>query len=720
MKLGIERRSNGISCSILAPLIENDVNSLVLVRHDRLEIQQYYDGKLHHLLDITINEKILCLKSIPVIKNDPSDRRHWMVCLTELNRLWLVAFSDSQNRFVVVDRVTFEGLKSEIFTMAITEDGNFIAISSVENFVHIMYLDPSKQQLYKQALEQNPPVGKINRTLKKNRVFLKPCNIYLADELIQNCHFLTDNILALIVRDSNLKYLVKYYRVVKHNSRFTELKCQLLRKFQPLPETPVLSIPLPNGCLMVLGEEIHSIYPSGKTIFKFENNASFGINKLAAVKVLTREFANLKAKITQRQIFTLFHVVDEHRVILGSNTGHYFLVSLDIYELPKTEEELEKEQELLSAQRQLDLEIESQEFYSISSWRFVHIGTSTIGNDMVHLEDQKFFISSTTDECLIVAIGRYEITKLLSLESGFLGPLTAGLCYEHGNILLAQGTISRSHLFEVNGRSIIIPGVIRKILLRGDLFYVLGLRELGSEIHSFIHILDQKLKIKHTKTYAEEMVDVVVHKHLYVSSNDHKSDQSVIKSFNFDLQKLKEVRVPIGTISKLATRGGFLVAVGSHLKIYNEQLEDQILFSVVGIATSSLSFFTDSKLLIGDFKLGVSCQDIDLDKPYIGSIKALPSDDKLSLCSLVCVLSDQSLLTSDAFGNINLYQKTEDGFILKSSLKIHESVTFICKGFNEPQIDSLEFEFVDENRSALRDCVAFFGTMSGDVYSIHN
>ncbi|KAI0461398.1 hypothetical protein LJB42_001067 [Komagataella kurtzmanii] len=605
--------------------------------------------------------------------------------------------------------------------MTVTEDGNFIAISSIDNFVHIMYLDPSKQQLYKQALEHNPPAGKINRTLKKNRIFLKPCNIYLADELIQNCHFLADNILALVVRDSNLKYLVKYYRVVKHSSRFSEFKCELLRKFQPLPETPVSSIPLPNGCLMVLGEEIHSIYPSGKTTFKFENNASFGINKLAAVKVLTRELANLRAKITQKQIFTVFHVIDEHRVILGSNTGDYYLVSFDIHALPKTEEELEREQELLNAQRQLVLEIESQEFYSISSWKFVHVGKSTIGNDMVHLEDQKFFISSTTDKSLIVDIGRYEITQLLSLESnGFLGPLTAGLCYGHGNVLLAQGTISKSHLFGVDGRSITVPGVIRKILLRGESIYVLGLKEVGSEIHSFIYILDQKLQIKHMKTYAEEMLDIVVDKYFYVSSNDHKSDQSVIKSFNFDLQKLKEVRVPIGTISQLATRGGFLVAVGSHLKIYNEELEDQILFSVVGIASSCLSFFNDSKLLIGDFKLGVSCQDIDLDKPYIGSIKALPVEDKLSLCSLVSVLSDQCLLTSDSFGNINLYQKTEDGFILKSSLKIGESITFICKGFHQPKTVSLEFELANENKLALKNSVAFVGTMSGNVYSLHN
>ncbi|KAG7824637.1 hypothetical protein KL909_001859 [Ogataea angusta] len=310
-------------------------NTLVVAHPYRIEL---LDDAYKPLGVLELQDRVMAMNHIR-----PSGLQYdWLLILTQNNQLLVMAWNDG---FIMLEKFSFESVTSaiEVHPFIQVDDLNrYILVYCNEGYMVVLELHPSKSELFRLALQNQPPSQVKKRPdaakLQVNRIFEKPQVIYIGHGVVHSAVFLRTRLLAaekegavfaIVVRNANLKSSVNYYGIGQEIS--------LIKRLPQMNSTPSLAIPLPLGALLVICDDMHYIFPAP------------AVRRISSsVATATRQYATkeLFSGVDGRMAKLLSWCFDGRLYWLSSEQG-------DIYQM---EIGLDSES-LEAAERQLDLSI---------------------------------------------------------------------------------------------------------------------------------------------------------------------------------------------------------------------------------------------------------------------------------------------------------------------------------------------------------------------------
>ncbi|KAG7719736.1 hypothetical protein KL949_001315 [Ogataea haglerorum] len=299
---------------------------------------QLLDDAYKQLSALELPDRIMAMNHI----RPPGLQHDWLLVLTQNNQLLVIAWSDG---FILLQRFRFDSVTTTIEVhpfIQVDDLSRYILIYSNEGYVVVLQLHHSKAELFRLALQNEPPSQVKKRPdaakLQVNRIFEKPQVIYIGHGVVHSAVFLKTRLLAtdkegaifaVVVRNANLKYSVNYYGIGQ--------EIDLIKRLPLMNSAPSLVIPLPLGALLVICEDMHYIIPA---------------------PVVRRIFSSVATTTRQYGTKELFSGVDGKMAKLLSwcFDGRSYLLSSEQGDIYQMEIGLDSES-LETAERQLDLSI---------------------------------------------------------------------------------------------------------------------------------------------------------------------------------------------------------------------------------------------------------------------------------------------------------------------------------------------------------------------------
>ncbi|ODQ82015.1 hypothetical protein BABINDRAFT_114365 [Babjeviella inositovora NRRL Y-12698] len=335
---------NGILKSLYMCFTDNTKPSLVIAKINRIEVHDVTPEGLQLAHTLPVYGKISTIASF----QPPLCLKHWLIVVTESDKLYIVAYS---GRFVVMEDVQFSstGSQSSIDTsslVAVDPRGEFIVIHSFQGYVQTIpvnlrypkrFQEATKKAQY-ERLFQSTVVSSIGGVMVQ-----KMCLVRSGDK----------SMLAIAARDANLKHFFRYYGMSGH--RFS-----LLYQSPNLTNEVTALAPLTRGVLCLTSYE--------QFIFPFPEETLASSDKTVADKggVLVRQLSEPMELLTAT-------IIDE-RIICGSADGQICILHIH------TEES------------------------TLKSWSSTDLGKATVANDLIHLNNGIFFAPSQLSRSVIFQV----------------------------------------------------------------------------------------------------------------------------------------------------------------------------------------------------------------------------------------------------------------------------------------------------------------------------
>jgi hypothetical protein len=286
----------------------------------------------------------------------PGDERKlcWLVLLTEVNELIVLAFSEKgpskksaerlEYKFVIIKHfqfedtlmkrrrlqsIDYENMKKYIVVqdcfMSIDQSSRFIYIHSCRGFLTALELLPSKIDLYQQATENRLPRGTQKTpgllSLQKFKVFETPRNFFIGNNLVIDVQSYADGWLHIITRNINLSYELNFYKVEKKKNGLTMNQDHTLSI--SFDDKPNLLIPSKYFSILLF-EKSQTVYlrPELDLIFAGELGDNFEVGDASLTFKL-----DFKSGINEN--FITYTRIDDFTMVLVTESMKTFILRLE-------------------------------------------------------------------------------------------------------------------------------------------------------------------------------------------------------------------------------------------------------------------------------------------------------------------------------------------------------------------------------------------------------
>ncbi|KAH3676805.1 hypothetical protein OGATHE_001295 [Ogataea polymorpha] len=259
MSFNVRKLHDGaiVEC-LVVDFYQND--TLVVAHPYSIEL---LDHSYKQLDVLELQDRIMAMNHI----RPPGLQHDWLLVLTQNNQLVVIAWNDG---FILLQEFHIESVANTIEVhpfIRVDDLGRYILIYSNEGYMAVLELHPSKTELFRLALQNEPPSQVKKRPdaakLQVNRIFEKPQVLYIGHGVVHSAVFLKTRLLtadkegtvfAIVVRNANLKYSVNYYGIGQEIS--------LIKRLPQMNSVPSLAIPLSLGALLVICEDMHYLFPA--------------------------------------------------------------------------------------------------------------------------------------------------------------------------------------------------------------------------------------------------------------------------------------------------------------------------------------------------------------------------------------------------------------------------------------------------------------------------
>ncbi|ODV97156.1 hypothetical protein PACTADRAFT_1735 [Pachysolen tannophilus NRRL Y-2460] len=352
--------SDSIISSILLPsFILNDHNpKLAIVKSKLIEFYSFNkDGlKLFKSLQ-TYNTNIVAVKPLKEKENNSP----LLLLLNEYNQLISISYngcfiikeefklisSDKKNLYnSPVHQLSLSSLSFNNDLIEVDHKNRFAIVSSDEDALVVLKFS-SNSNSSENLLNSNPLIYPLwNKKIISLKFLLSPYNTD------NNCNFVT------ISRNSQFIYNLNYYKIKDDNSVDNCIKIDLIKEFNPFKELPNQLIPLNNGGVLMLCNNLHLIYPPPN--FKISKHFKDDNVKLTVVSC----FKNFELN----SVFKAYCVIDNNRILANTQHGELYMIYINS-------------------------DINGNN-YILKDWKVINLGYLNLSTSLIHLTNNLFLSCS--------------------------------------------------------------------------------------------------------------------------------------------------------------------------------------------------------------------------------------------------------------------------------------------------------------------------------------
>lgn len=212
---------------------------------------------------------------------------------------------------------------------------------------------------------------------------------------------LNNDTLALLYRDFNFQYSMRYYSINCYNQTMV-----LKKQFEEFDEPPASIIPLPFGGVLVVSSLRLFYFPNDDSKSLQLNNFDDTISINNHLQVITKDISSF---VSMDEILNTFEVIDDSRIMIISQSGLVYLINFDAKV--------------------------SKKVISVNDFNIIPLNMATIPVNVHHISESYFFATSRISQSVLFQVIPKDpyITIVHSMESS---PPILDLGYQYQQNLL--------------------------------------------------------------------------------------------------------------------------------------------------------------------------------------------------------------------------------------------------------------------------------------------
>lgn len=441
-----------------------------------IEIFVPLQRKLSRVLKFETNSEILAASHIL----PPGCDNEWILLINESQKfITLCPQFDSDTPIVTViddislrDNITsntseFAVIPELIPLIEVSPSQRFIAIHITKCFVLIFELRPSKSQLFRKAsinikpkqIQKNEQVS----SLRAYKVYEDPYVVTIGPMPIlfmkllhtsENLEGVEITWMAVVVRDMNLRYILKWYMITKVG----DLKVDFFKNMSPMDVKPHLMVQIYDNMVAVLCDNREYLYPEPDFRLTSEMEGKESIKWY-------RNYASMDLSLKEGFSPSCFLTLNKKEILICATNGSIYMLNVKEKKTMKTPTDTNISTRL---KHTLSSPGSFANFHkignlSIREWNTRLVGHRKVGFDFLTKLDEEYVLGSTYSSI----IGIFKPTnltgsfKLLSWDK--LLPVTFLSLHNRERIMYAKGNFFGSEM-SYEDRKLEIPGAIIKMV----------------------------------------------------------------------------------------------------------------------------------------------------------------------------------------------------------------------------------------------------------------
>ncbi|CUM65219.1 uncharacterized protein PRCAT00002850001 [Priceomyces carsonii] len=364
------RLPKSINHSVLAQFFVEDEECLVIAKLNQVEfyaIEEDPNGKIILSLRDSLNIKvsILALEKIKLV----GWTREVVIIVTDTFNLLVISYDDQQ--FVKVENIKFDAGGQQ----QLLEKSPMIVVDPLNHPSYfVLHLFQGVIQLF---VVQDPTASTNKRIKRGEQRLFKIKTLPIGSIVVQKLALLKQDInsLAMLYRDFNFNYSIRYYKIDTKKMILTQTK--QLEEFE-LPQSNMVA--LNQGGIMVFNC-LHLFYFPGPGIAHLNLSDSIDSSTVYSPEkdVVTKSISQDSNDVGVYESFNSCLVIDDSRILAITNSGKTYLIYINI-------------------------EKKSNTLVKVNSFNMISLGMSTIPNSINHISRNVFFVSSRLSQSILFEI----------------------------------------------------------------------------------------------------------------------------------------------------------------------------------------------------------------------------------------------------------------------------------------------------------------------------
>lgn len=370
-----------INRSIYGNIFSDEKASIVVSKINRLEFYNVNspggEPSLNLEESLSIDDAV-----VAIVKFRTSQlRTDWLMVLTESNALFWLGFNTLKEEFVRLDggNVNSNGQQplqdaEPILLANLADEASYFIMHCFQGLVLLVLIDKDANI---QSLLNGTKLGKRQARME---LFLNIETMSIGNIVVQQMVILqntekSQDTLAVLYRDFNYNYSLRYYRISPSEGRLL-----LLTQFEEFDEPPTCIISPKTGGLLVL-TPIHIFYfPNpGVNLHLANESDDMSLSRNGNQIFLTKKLTATSPTEIISTSFKNYTIIDDTRIMLISNTGETYILYLNS-------------------------ELIRKNSISFNSLYLIQLGKTTVPSDVHHIDGNLFFASSKLSQSILFQI----------------------------------------------------------------------------------------------------------------------------------------------------------------------------------------------------------------------------------------------------------------------------------------------------------------------------